>query len=180
MSIIDYRATGANRLKMWELMTKSGSRTLSYDDTDQFWPFQEIFFIHIENMGWTEIFTIPVNGANKNLSTNFGEVTTNDILVEKTDRENNETLIVKERFTLKWRTVYTFLLNSMDAKFTCHMTHSVNTHLRHGPLAWKIVTNHCVTNDNQTIRRALCSAHTPNLVDFKTTSTKRFRTFKTI
>ena len=79
MSIVDYGATGANRLKMWELMTKSGSCTLSYDGIDQFWPFHEMFLNHIESMGWAEVFTIPVNGANKNLSTNFGEVTTNDI-----------------------------------------------------------------------------------------------------
>lgn len=166
MSIIDYGATGANRLKIWELMTKAGSRTLSYDDTEQFWPFHEMFLNHIENMGWAEVFAIPVNGANKNLSTNFGEINTTDILTEKTNRETNGTLVAKERYALKWRAVYTFLLNSMDAKFTRHMTHSANTHQRHGPLAWKIVTNHCVKNDNQTIRRALCSAHTLNLADF--------------
>jgi hypothetical protein len=167
MSIIDYGATGTSRLKMWELMMKLGSRTLSYDDNDQFWPFHEMFLNHIENMVWTEVFTVPVNGANKNLSTNFGEVTTNDILTEKLNRENNGTAAEKERFALKWRAVYTFLLNSMDAKFTRHITHSANTHLRHGPLAWKVITNHCVKNDNQTIRRALCSAHTLNLADFE-------------
>ena len=128
---------------MWELMTKSGSCTLSYDDTNQFWPFHEMFLNHIENMGWAEVFTIPVNGANKNLSTNVGEVTTNNILAEKTNRGNKGTLL-KERFALKWRAVYTFLLNSMDAKFTHHLTHLANMHLRHGPLAWKIVINYCV------------------------------------
>jgi len=54
----------------------------------------------------------------------------------------------------------------MDEKFTRHMTHSSSTHLRQGPLAWKVITNHCVKNDNQTIRRALCSIHILNLADF--------------
>ena len=34
------------------------------------------------------------------------------------------------------------------------------------PLAWKFITDHSVKNDNQIIRRALCSTHTITLSDF--------------
>ena len=144
MSIIDYTATGANRLKNWELMTKAGTHKLSYDKADQFWPFHEMFLNHIENMGWTEVFIIPVKGTDKDLSTNFGEIETSDIVTEKELQEANTTATDKNRYKLKWRAIYTFLLNSMDEKFTRHMTHSSSTHLRQGPLAWKVITNHCV------------------------------------
>ena len=57
-------------------MTKAGTHKLSYDKADQFWPFHEMFLNHIENMGWTEVFVIPVKGIDKDLSTNFGEIET--------------------------------------------------------------------------------------------------------
>ena len=52
MSIIDYGATGANRLKCWEIMTKPALETLKYDENEIFWPFHETFLNRIKNMGW--------------------------------------------------------------------------------------------------------------------------------
>ena len=60
----------------------------------------------------------------------------------------------------------TYLFNSIDQRFKRHITHCVETHHCMGPLAWKMITDHSVKNDNQTIRRALCSTHTLNLADF--------------
>ena len=62
--------------------------------------------------------------------------------------------------------MYTYLFNSIDQCFKRHIIHCVNTHHRMGPLAWKIITDHLVKNNNQTIRRALCSTHTVNLSYF--------------
>ena len=74
MSIIDYAATGANRLKNWELMTKPALETLTYEDNENFWPFHETFLNHIENMGWQDVMDYTVNNVTKDLSTQFGEV----------------------------------------------------------------------------------------------------------
>lgn len=104
--------------------------------------------------------------VNKNLYTNFGEIENSDVVAEKVRVETVATVNDKTRITLKWRAVYTFLLNSKDTKFTRHMTHTASTYLRQGPLAWKIITSYYVKNDNQTIRWALYSAHTLNLDDF--------------
>ena len=74
MSIVDYTATGANRLKNWELMTKPALETLKYDESENFWPFHETFLNHIENMGWNDVMNYQVDNENKDLSTQFGEI----------------------------------------------------------------------------------------------------------
>ena len=63
--------------------------------------------------------------------------------------------------------MYTYLFNSIDQRFKRHITHCVETHHQMGPLAWKMITNHLVKNDNQTICCTRCSTHTLNLADFK-------------
>ena len=69
-------------------MTKAGNRTLQYNNTSQFWPFNKMFLTHIDNMGWEDAFKIPVNGVNKNLATNFGEVEIADIETERNTQNN--------------------------------------------------------------------------------------------
>ena len=43
MTIIDHGATGGNRLKCWEIMTKPALETLEYDKSENFWTFHETF-----------------------------------------------------------------------------------------------------------------------------------------
>ena len=88
MSIVDYSATGANRLKNWELMTKPALETLQYEDSENFWPFHETFLNHIENMGWEDIMEYQIDGQTKDLSTQFGEVSINVIETFRTDVQN--------------------------------------------------------------------------------------------
>ena len=74
MSIVDYSTTAANQLKNWELVTKPALETLKYNDSENFLLFHETFLNHIENMGWSDIMNYQVNGQDKDLSTQFGEV----------------------------------------------------------------------------------------------------------
>ena len=167
MSIIDYTATGANCLKNWELMTKPALETLTYDDNENFWPFHETFLNHIENMGWQDIMTYTINNVATDLSTNFGEVPIADIeqfRAATVALPANDAAANSRR--LKFKGMYTYLFNSIDKDFKRHLTLSVDTHHRMGPLAWKMITDHSVKNDNQTIRRALCNTHTITLADF--------------
>ena len=167
MSIIDYGATGANRLKNWELMTKPALETLTYEDNENFWPFHETFLNHIENMGWKDIMNYTVDNIPKDLSTQFGEVPITVIENYRTNvAERPENDAAANVLRLKFKAMYTHLFNSIDKNFKRHLTLSVNTHHRMGPLAWKFITDHSVKNDNQTIRRALCSTHTISLSDF--------------
>lgn len=138
MSIIDYGATGANRLKNWELMTKPALETLTYEDNENFWPFHETFLNHIENMGWEDIMEYTVDNVEKDLSTQFGEVPISIVEDFRTD---------------------------VAARPATDAAANILRH-RMGPLAWKFITDHSVKNDNQTIRRALCSTHTITLSDF--------------
>ena len=152
MSIIDYTATGANRLKNWELMTKPALETLKYDESENFWPFHETFLNHIENMGWKDIMRYQINGQNKYLSTQFGEIPTETIETYQTDiesRPNNDG--AANTLRLKFKAMYTYLFNSINQQFKRHLTHCVDTHNRMGPLASKVITDHSVKNDNQTI-----------------------------
>ena len=167
MSIVDYTATGANRLKNWELMTKPALETLKYDESENFWPFHETFLNHIENMGWNDVMNYQVNNENKDLSTQFGEIPIQTIETYRVATENRpQNDAAANTLRLKFKAMYTYLFNSIDQRFKRHLTHCVETHHRMGPLAWKMITDHSVKNDNQTIRRALCSTHTLNLADF--------------
>ena len=167
MSIVDYTATGGNRLKNWELMTKPALETLQYEDSENFWPFHETFLNHIENMGWEDIMEYQIDGQTKDLSTQFGEVSIDAIETFRTDVQNQPSSnTAANTLKLKFKAMYTHLFNSIDQQFKRHLTHCVNTHHRMGPLAWKLITDHAVKNDNQTIRRALCSTHTLSLSDF--------------
>ena len=167
MSIIDYGATGANRLKNWELMTKPALETLTYEDNENFWPFHETFHNHIENMGWKDIMNYTVDNIPKDLSTQFGEVPITVIENYRTNvAERPENAAAANVLRLKFKAMYTHLFNSIDKNFKRHLTLSVNTHHCMGPLAWKFITDHLVKNDNQTIRCALCSTHTISLSDF--------------
>ena len=40
-----------------------------------------------------------------------------------------------------------------------------DVHKQSGPVAWKLITEHCVKRDNQNIRRTLCKTHTLTLAD---------------
>ena len=114
MSIIDYAATGANRLKNWELMTKPALETLTYDDNENFWPFHETFLNHIDNMGWQDIMNYTVNNVATYLSTNFGEVPLADIeqfCIATAARPDNEAAANVIR--LKFKGMYTYLFNSI-------------------------------------------------------------------
>ena len=63
MGIIDYSASGANRLKNWELMIKATDKKLIYkQDKSNFWIFHEIFSTHILNMGWDDAMKFQVAG----------------------------------------------------------------------------------------------------------------------
>ena len=167
MSIIDYGATGANRLKNWELMTKPALEILTYDDNENFWPFHETFLNHIDNMGWQDIMNYNVNNVATDLSTNFGEVPIGDIEQFRTATAALPPNDAAANVTrLKFKGMYTYLFNSIDKDSKRHLTLNVDTHHRMGPLAWKLITDHSVKNDNQTIRRALCTTHTITLADF--------------
>ena len=148
-------------------MTKPALETLTYEDNENFWPFHETFLNHIENMGWQDVMTYTVNNVAKDLSTQFGEVPINTIEQYRTtvaaQPENDAAANV---LRLKFKAMYTHLFNSIDKNFKRHLTLSVDTHHRMGPLAWKFITDHSVKNDNQTIRRALCNTHTITLSDF--------------
>ena len=61
--------------------------------------------------------------------------------------------------------MYTYLFNSIDSKFKKFFMKKSGTHKQHGPIAWKIITEHCIKSDNQNIRRALCRTHTLTLVE---------------
>ena len=174
MTFIRYEATGTEAIKNWELMTKPATTKLSYDESEEFWPFHETFLTHIENMGWNDILTFTVNGVNKDLSTQFGEISPT---IVRTDKRTHETAYnaavaagnVSQELTTKQtkgKAMYTYLLNSIDERYKRHMTNNFDAHQRWGPLAWKTITEHSVKNDNQTIRRALCKTHTLSLADY--------------
>ena len=152
MSIIDYGATGANCLKCWEIITKPALETLKYDENENFWPFHETFLNHIENMEWADVMTYNVQGIEKDLATQFGEVPINVI---ETSRQTTMALpntnTGGNTLKLKFKAMYTYLFNSINQRYKKHLTLSVDTHHRMGPLVWKFITDHSVKNNNQTI-----------------------------
>ena len=75
MCIIDYSASGANQINCWELMVKPTDEKLVYkQDKSNFWTFHEIFSTHVINMGRNDAMIFDVDGNNKDLVTQFGEI----------------------------------------------------------------------------------------------------------
>ena len=145
MTFINYAAEGTEAIKNWELMTKPSATKLSYDESEEFWPFHETFLTHIDNMGWNNILTFQVDGVNKDLSTQFGEVPSATIQQDKRDHDTVYTAAVdtgvigaelKAKRT-KGKAMYTYLLNSIDKRYKRHFTNNFDSHQRWGPLAWK-------------------------------------------
>jgi hypothetical protein len=125
-------------------------------------------------MGWNDILTFQVDGVNKDLSTQFSKIPSN---VVQEDYRTHDTVynavvaagnIGQDIATTrtKGKAMYTHLLNSIDEGYKRHMTNNYDAHQRWGPLAWKIITEHSVKYDNQTIRRALCRTHVMTLADY--------------
>jgi hypothetical protein len=174
MSFIRYDANGTEAIKNWELMTKPATIKLSYGESEAFWSFHETFLTHIENMGWNKILTFQVDGINKDLSTQFGEIPSN--IIQEDHRTHTAAYnaavaaanIAQEIATkrIKGKAMYIYLLNSIDEQYKRHMTNNCDAHQRWGPLAWKTITEHSVKNDYQTIRRALCRTHVMTLADY--------------
>ena len=168
MGIIDYGATGSNRLKNWELMVKPSDEKLVYkQNKSNFWTFHEIYSTHVSNMGWNDAMTFDVDGNQKDLVTQFGEI---DMATLTTSWEDlkalPETNTAAEVLKLKNSAMYTWLLNSMDKDFKKFLTQNAGKHERQGPLAWKMITEHAVKSDKQAIWRAMCKMHTLNLDQF--------------
>ena len=170
MGIIDYSATGTTALKNWEIMTKAGDEKLDYDNSQSFWPFHAMFVTHIHNMDWTDVLTFNVGGTDLSLTDKYGQIETATI---DTARRTNDAAIAADANNavakiqkLKYQAIYTYLFNCLDSKFKKYMTTNSANHKHHGPLAWKLITEHCVKSDNQNIRRALCKTHTMNLSDY--------------
>ena len=168
MGIIDYNATGGNRLKMWELMIKATDEKLVYKQNEtNFWTFHEIFSTHVANMSWTDAMIFNVDGDDKDLTTQFGEIDMETL-------QNSWTILkalpstdaAAEIRKLKNSAMYTWLLNSMDKDFKKYLTQNAGKHERQGPLAWKMITEHSVKSDKQAIRRAMCKMHTLSLDQF--------------
>ena len=129
MSIIDYAAIGANRLKNWELMTKPAVETLTYDNNENFWPFHKTFLNHIDNMSWQDIMTYTVNNVATDLSTNFGEVLLADneqfCIATAACPANDAAANVIQ---MKFKGMYAYLFNLIDKDFKHHLTLNVDTH----------------------------------------------------
>ena len=170
MGLIDYSATGTTALKNWEIMTKAGDEKLEYDNSQSFWPFHAMFVTHIHNMDWMDVLTFTVGGTDLNLTDKYGQIERQTIEAARLD--NEATLVatpdsaVALKKKLKCQAIYTYLFNCLDSKFKKYLTNNSTNHKHYGPSAWKIITEHCVKNDNQNIRRALCKTHTMNLADF--------------
>ena len=165
-SIIDYSATGSNRLKNWELMTKAAEEKLIFKrDDSNFWTFHETFSNHVTNMGWHDVMLYTIDGAQKDLVTNFGEIEMNTINQSWLDLQPLNAANDTTR-KLKQSAMYTWLFNSMDKDFKKYLTQNVSKHQRQGQQAWKLITEHAVKSDKQAIRRAMCKMHTLNLEKF--------------
>ena len=166
MPLIDYTATGTTALKNWEIMTKASDEKLAYDDSTTFWPFHCVFMTHINNMDWTEIMTY--DGVD--LLDNFGQIEmdtltdANRVLGATLAAEANN--LEAQRKVLKGKAMFTYLFNSIDSKFKKFFMKQSTTHRQHGPIAWKIITEHCIKSDNQNVRRALCKTHTLTLAEY--------------
>ena len=120
--IIDYAATGSNRLKNWESMTKATDEKLILkQDKSNFWTFHKTFSNHIRNMGWEDIMMYTVNGQKKHLTTQFGEIKMTEINIEWQALANltDGTSLTRK---LKQLAMYTWLLNSMDQDFKKFLT----------------------------------------------------------
>ena len=164
--IIDYSATGSNRLKNWELMTKGTDEKLIFkQDKSNFWTFHETFSNHIRNMGWEDIMVYSIDSVEKNLTTQFGEIEMNALNREWQTIANSDTSAVLTK-KLKQSSMYTWILNSVDQDFKKYLTQNASKHDRQGQQAWKLITEHSVKSDKQAIRRAMCKMHKLKLDDF--------------
>ena len=164
--IIDYAATGSNRLKNWELMTKATDEKFIFkQDKSNFWTFHKTFSNHIRNMGWEDIMVYSINGVEKNLTTQFGEIEMNALNREWQTIANSDTSVVLTK-KLKHSAMYTWILNSVDQDFKKYLTQNASKHDRQGQQAWKLITEHSVKSDKQAIRRAMCKMHKLKLDDF--------------
>ena len=74
ISIINYAATGANKLKNWHLLSRSGDDKLPHNDDEHIWPFHKMFFNHIKNIEWNHIMVYNFKTVPTALSTRFVEV----------------------------------------------------------------------------------------------------------
>ena len=167
MTIIDYTATGANKLKNWSLMTQPSTLKLDLDKESNFWPFHEMFQTHIENMGWEDIMQFNIPGFNQSLdlTTHFGQVPTTVIESSYQTIQASTTADGRTK-QLKSKGMYTWLFSSCEES-TQHILGNESTiHHRSGPLAWKVITEHAIKGDNQAVRRAQNSIHTMTLQDY--------------
>ena len=168
MGIIDYSTFGANRIKCWELMVKPTDEKLVYEqDKSNFWTFHEIFSTHVSNMGWNDAMIFDVDGNDKDLVNQFGEIDMT-ILTTSWDtlRARPATNAAAETHKLKNSAMYTWLLNSMDKDFKKFLTQNTGKHQQQGPLEWKMITEHAVKSDKQAIRRAMSKMYTLTLEQF--------------
>ena len=153
--IIDYGASRANQLKNWELMIKATDEKLVYKQSNSnFWAFHEVFSTHISNMRWQDAVEFQVRGNTKDLMTQFREIDmatlqTSWAILKALKRTDTAAEILK--FKKKNSAMYTWLLNSMDKDFKKFLTQNAGKHDHQGPLAWKMITEHCVKNDKQAI-----------------------------
>ena len=73
-NLINYTATVENALKNWDLMTRSAPTKIFTEKDFRFWPFNEMFMNHIENMGWITSLVFNESGTDYNIAKDFGQV----------------------------------------------------------------------------------------------------------
>ena len=94
-------------------MTRAAPTKLSVDNCFRFWPFNEMFMNHTENMGWITSLIFNESGTDYNIAKDFGQVKIETI---ETDYQALEiaTQPTDNIKKLKFRGLYTWLFNSRD------------------------------------------------------------------
>ena len=142
------------------LMNQHALKSIKYNENEIFRPFYKTFLSHIKNMGWGNIMAFNVGVVDKDLATHFGEAPIDTI---ETFRQTTAVLsdgnTTRNILKCKFKAMYTYLLNLIDQHFKRHFTLCINTHKHMGPFTCKVIINHLVKNNDQTIHCALYSTH---------------------
>ena len=71
-NLINYSTNGTNDIKNWDLMNRAAHTKISFEKDFRFWPFNEMFMNHIENMGWFTSLVFTESGTYYHTAKDFG------------------------------------------------------------------------------------------------------------
>ena len=137
-------------------MTREAPTKLSIEKDFRLWPFYEMFMNHIKNTGWLTSIVFTKSGTDYNIPKDFRQVKLNTIKTEY------QAIVIytspnDDIKRIKYRSIYTWLLNSSDESAQDFFAKEINNHHQPGPMAWKKITTNILCG----VKQVICCAQFP-------------------